>query len=88
MIIGQRFLKHFELDIECAQQRLHFPDALPYCSDWKSDIILSREDIRPKLVNPAAQYAMEQHDQRCTATQNERPTIANVQILSHPCTNT
>ena len=39
-------------------------------------------------MNPAAQYAMEQRDQRYTATQNERPTIANVQILLRPCTNT
>jgi hypothetical protein len=40
LIIGLRFLVHYQINLHCADKRLLFPQELPSSGIWKSDILV------------------------------------------------
>jgi hypothetical protein len=40
LIIGLRFLVHYQINLHCADRRLLFPQELPPSGIWKSDILV------------------------------------------------
>jgi hypothetical protein len=62
LIIGLRFLAHYQINLYCADRRLLFPQKLSPSGIWKSDILVPQQNLHRKL-NVRAQKNVQHRDQ-------------------------
>jgi hypothetical protein len=78
LIIGLRFLAHYQINFHCADRRLLFPQELPPSGTWKSDILVPQQNLHRKL-DVGAQKNVQRRDRLWDIAESSTPTAALAQ---------
>jgi hypothetical protein len=78
LIIGFRFLAHYQINFYCANKRLLFPQKLPFSGTWKSDILVPQQNLHRKL-NVEAQKNVQRRDRLWDVAESSTSTAALAQ---------